>query len=81
MMNINDVAQIVTPEIYQRFREAIEIGKWPDGRALTEEQKDICMQAIIAYEHKHVKDEDKTGFVPPKKTPCGSDGDETLKWK
>lgn len=40
-MNIDDMISGMTPEIYQRLVTAVELGKWPDGVALTPEQKRI----------------------------------------
>ena len=72
-MNIEEIYKALNPEIYEKFKTAIEIGKWPDGRPLSAEQKQICMQAVIAYEHKYVEAENRTGYVPPKPTDCGDD--------
>ncbi|HET8710272.1 MAG TPA: DUF1315 family protein, partial [Spongiibacteraceae bacterium] len=44
-------------------RTAVEIGKWPDGRKLTSEQRELCLQAIIAYEAKHIPETERTGFI------------------
>lgn len=76
----------LTPDIYQRFQTAIATGRWPDGKVLTPEQKQTCMQAVIVYENAHVPQELRTGFVPPKPTPCTDDSqqpitDEPLQWK
>lgn len=38
-MNIDDMINSMTPEVYQRLVTAVELGKWPDGVALTAEQK------------------------------------------
>jgi uncharacterized protein YeaC (DUF1315 family) len=38
-VNIDDMISGMTPEIYQRLVTAVELGKWPDGVALTPEQK------------------------------------------
>ena len=38
-MNLDDIINSMTPEVYQRLSTAVELGKWPDGVALTEEQK------------------------------------------
>lgn len=38
-MNIDDMIGGMTQEIYQRLVTAVELGKWPDGVALTQEQK------------------------------------------
>ena len=34
-MEINELVASMTPEVYQRLATAVEIGKWPDGVALT----------------------------------------------
>ena len=39
-MNLDDIINSMTPEVYQRLSTAVELGKWPDGVALTEEQKE-----------------------------------------
>lgn len=52
--------------VYLAFREAVAIGKWPDGRTLTEEQKALCLEAILLYESEHVPEGQRTGYVPPK---------------
>jgi uncharacterized protein len=62
----------ITPEIYESFKKAVELGKWPDTRPLSAEQRELCMQAIIAYEQR-VPAEQRTGYVPPKTTACSTD--------
>jgi len=40
---------------------------------LSKEQRELCLQAVIAYEEKHLSPEERTGYIPPKKhTHCGS---------
>ena len=86
-MDFQQLLDSITPEIYESFKKAVELGKWPDARPLTEEQKSLCMQAIIAYDQR-VPEEQRTGYVPPKTTPCGTDlpkdhpqDEQTLKWR
>lgn len=62
-MDYQQVISQLTPEIYQQFKTAIEIGKWPDGRVVTPEQKANCMEAIIAYEAHHLPEEQRTGYI------------------
>lgn len=79
-MNFEDVAQQISPDIYQRFKDALELGKWPDGRTLTKEQKEICLQAVIVYEAaQDVPENQRTGYVDStKKTaPCGPKGEDS----
>lgn len=86
-MNFEQLLQSITPEIYQNLRRAIELGKWPTGERLSTEQKESCMQAVIAYEQKHLPPEQHTGYIPPKPHEhCGEDGDvadedKPLKWQ
>ena len=87
-MNIEELVNSSTPEVYQNLKTAIELGKWGDGRILTPEQKEHSMQAIIAYELKYMPAEERTGYVPPKShSHCGGDGevaeaeDQPLKWQ
>ena len=82
-MQTDNMANQITPEVYSSFKRAIEIGKWPDGRKLSDEQKAICMQAIISYEHLHLPEEERTGYIPPKKTACSTDrnSEQSIKWK
>lgn len=66
MMNdatIEKMLAAMTPELLSAFRLAIEIGKWPDGRRLTPEQRETCMQAVIAWELKHLPEEQRTGYI------------------
>lgn len=77
-----DMLGALDDELINRFKTALELGKWPDGQALTQEQKDICMQAVIVYEHKNVPEEERTGYVPPKETPCApKDETNPIKWQ
>lgn len=87
-MNLDQLIESITPEIYENLKTSIELGKWPDGRILTPEQKEHSMQAVIAYEKKHIPAEERTGYIPPKPhSHCGGDGDvaepedKPLKWQ
>jgi uncharacterized protein YeaC (DUF1315 family) len=81
-MDLKQLLSSITPDIYSRLKLGVEIGKWPDGNSLTSEQKELCMQAIIAYEQALPEDQ-RTGYVPPKTIPCAPDASEPqpLSWK
>ncbi|WP_185230365.1 YeaC family protein [Teredinibacter franksiae] len=85
-MNIESILKSMTPEIYRRFKTAVEVRKWPDGNALTQSQIETCMEAIIAYEHRYISETERTGFMPTKETPCedkhehSPDEETELKW-
>lgn len=87
-MLIEEVLKIMTPELYQRFRSAIELGKWPDGTPVSDEQRATCMQSVIAYEARHLPPHERTGYVPPKVDACDSaaadtdpDAPQPLNWQ
>ncbi|MGL5501413.1 MAG: DUF1315 family protein, partial [Plesiomonas shigelloides] len=35
-MHVDSLISAMTPEVYERLRQAVETGKWADGTALTE---------------------------------------------
>ncbi len=51
-MTPESLLRAMTPEIYERLRQSVETGKWLDGKPLSEEQKNTCMQAIMIYQSK-----------------------------
>lgn len=85
-MNVQQLLNNITPDIYKNLKRAIELGKWPDGNKVSTEQRQLCMQAVIAYEHKHLAPEEHTGYIPPEPhTYCGDDHDhpeqdKPIKW-
>ncbi|PQA49355.1 YeaC family protein [Amnimonas aquatica] len=55
--------QVLTPDIVASLRRAVELGKWPDGRRLTREQVETCLQAVIAWETKHLPEQERSGYI------------------
>jgi len=49
-MDLKTVVSSMTLEIRNNLCLAVEIGRWPDGTPLTEEQKASSMQAVIAWD-------------------------------
>ncbi len=71
----------LSPDIYRRFTTAIELGKWPDGKELTDEQKTTVMEAVIIYESASLPDGMRTGDVKDK---CRGDSEaesKGLRWQ
>ena len=60
----------ITPDIYEGLKLAVEIGKWPDGRKLSRDQVELCLQAVITYEAKHLPEDQRTGYMGPQE--CAS---------
>ncbi|CAI0809404.1 MULTISPECIES: YeaC family protein [Serratia] len=72
-MDVKDLIAAMTPEIYQRLVLAVELGKWPDGVALTPEQKENSLQAVMLWQSLHNTD--------PQHMSIGTDGQIVMKSK
>ena len=55
-MNLDEMIDSMTPEVYQRLSTAVELGKWPAGVALTPEQKENSMQLVMLWQARHNTD-------------------------
>lgn len=65
-MNADVLAQmlaVLTPDVVEKLKRAVEIGKWPDGRALSADQRLTCMQAVIAWESKYLPEAERSGYI------------------
>jgi hypothetical protein len=62
-MQFNEILQLVTPEVHAGLRRAVELGKWPDGTVLSREQRELCLQALIAWEARALAPEERAGFI------------------
>ncbi|HIF6640502.1 YeaC family protein [Serratia sp. IR-2025] len=72
-MDLKDLIAAMTPEIYQRLVQAVELGKWPDGVALTPEQKENSLQAVMLWQ--------SMNNVDPQHMSIGTDGQIVMKSK
>ena len=50
---------------------AIELGKFPDGRVVSREQKELMIEATILYDALKLPEEERTGFIHRKKQASG----------
>ncbi|NQX88008.1 MAG: DUF1315 family protein [Halioglobus sp.] len=80
-MDYMDLIETMTPEVYRTLVRSVEIGKWPDGNALTAEQRENAMQAIIAWGELHLPEQERVGYISPKDGPGGPAGATPLKWR
>ena len=62
-MNIEQMLSVLNADIVDRLRRAVEIGKWPNGVALTKEQRQISMQAVIAWEAENLPETERSGYI------------------
>lgn len=67
-MDKQAILSALTPEIVEKFRTAIALGKWENGTRLTEAQRETCMQAVLVWENTYLPIEARTGYIHrPKK--------------
>jgi len=65
MSSFVEMIQNITPDIYRSLKLAVEIGKWADGNKLTAEQRELSLQAMIAWEIQNLPEEERTGYMGP----------------
>ncbi|QTF91584.1 DUF1315 family protein [Halomonas sp. BM-2019] len=63
-MTFERMIQQMTPAIYQSLKQAVQLRKWPDGRLLTREQTELCLEAVMRYEFENqVPEEQRVGYL------------------
>lgn len=63
-MTYEELIERLDPNVYQSLRQSIELGKWPDGRKLTPQQREISLEAIIYYENLHnIPEQGRVGYL------------------
>ncbi|CAM2887910.1 YeaC family protein [Vibrio rarus] len=51
--SLQQMIDTITPEAYQRLSFVVETGRWPEGTAVSDEQRAFCQQAVMLYQSKH----------------------------
>jgi uncharacterized protein YeaC (DUF1315 family) len=51
-MQAEQLLAAMTDDIYEKFKQAIETGKWLDGNPLSEDQRETVLQAVLLYQAK-----------------------------
>ena len=62
-MDYLNLIENMTPEIYSSLKRSVEIGKWPDGRPVTPEQRKEALQAVIAWGKLNLPESEQVGFI------------------
>ncbi len=80
-MTYEELIERLDPTVYRNLRRAIELGKWPDGRKVSDEQRKISLEAVIYYEKTHdIPEAERVGYI--ERQSCGSDsnsGEDTIR--
>ena len=61
--SIEDLLATITPKIYSQLKFAVELGRWEDGKKLSKEQKEYCLQVVIAYDNTFTATEQRVGYI------------------
>jgi hypothetical protein len=63
-MTYEELIARLDPNVYGSLRQSIELGRWPDGRKVSPEQRSISLEAVIHYENTHnMPEEERTGYI------------------
>ena len=57
------VLDSITPEIHENLKSAVETGRWANGDRLTPQQLEHSLQAIIAWETRHLPEHQRVGYI------------------
>ena len=71
MNTVDELVESLTPDMVNDLKRAIEIGKFPDNRAVSEEQRELMIEATILYDALKLPEEERTGFIQRKKQASG----------
>ena len=71
MNTVNELIESLTPEMAQDLKRAIELGKFPDGRMVSEAQRALMLEAVILYDAAKLPEDERTGFIHRKKRHLG----------
>ena len=83
-MDYLQLIDTMSPEIYQSLKRSLELGKWPDGKPLTVEQRHNTMQAVIAWGEKHLPEKERVGYIDrghKAGDSCDDPQETTLNWQ
>ena len=83
-MDYRKLIETMTEEVYRNLKRSVELGKWPDGRPLSREQREEAMQAIIAWGELHLPETERVGYIDrghKQGDSCDDPEDTPLKWQ
>jgi len=57
-MDIINLVDNLSHEMYLRLKCAVETGKWPEGTEVAQEQRESAMHIVMAYQSRILKSDD-----------------------
>lgn len=52
-MTVDQLIASMTPDIRAKLTRAVELGKWPDGVRLSDEQRETIMEALMLWQARY----------------------------
>ncbi|NQD37597.1 DUF1315 family protein [Permianibacter sp. IMCC34836] len=52
-MTVDQLIASMTPDIREKLTRAVELGKWPDGVRLSDEQRQTIMEALMLWQARY----------------------------
>lgn len=82
-MTFDKMVAQMTPAMYDSFKQAIALRKWPDGQRLSQEQTELCLEAVMKYEVAHdIPENERVGHL--ERGGCGTNDEagesDAIKW-
>ena len=71
MNTVDELVESLTPDMVNDLKRAIEMGKFPDNRAVSEEQKELMIEATILYDALKLPKKREPDFIHRKKQASG----------
>ncbi len=71
MNTVDELVESLTPDMVNELKRAIELGKFPDNRAVSDQQRELMIEATILYDALKLPEEERTGFIHRKKQASG----------
>jgi uncharacterized protein YeaC (DUF1315 family) len=63
-MDIIQLVETMSEEMYLRLKSAAETGKWPEGTPVDKEQQLSALQITMAYQSKHLNSDQTLSIGP-----------------
>ncbi|WP_136064451.1 YeaC family protein [Modicisalibacter radicis] len=80
-MTFERMIQQMTPTIYDSLKQAVALRKWPDGQRLSDEQTELCLEAVMRYEIAHnVPEHERVGYMQGSCKSQAASDEDSIKW-
>jgi len=79
--SFEEKVQQLSPDMYRRFKAALEQGKWPDGQKVSDAQRATLTQAIIIFDNAHLPQGQRIGEMDDECASKKDDDTQEMTWQ